>query len=309
MKDLKTKSDYVAARYVDILTDSGFKAVFGDAANKQVVMDFLNAILPEGRKIQSLHYSTTEIPGMTLANKSVRLDLRCTSEDGTSFIIEMQCYDQRNFFKRCVSYASKVYSLQSEKGDRHKYDIPPVYMVGILGKDFTMESEAPKDKYTFYYEFREKDTGRVVCETISIIFVELRHFDKPLSECRDIVEKWCYCLKNMGTMQSLPAELQEEVFRRFFEAAEIARFNPEKREKYISEMFTQDDYINEIETARENGEIKGREEGRAEGEIKGRAEGEAKAKADVAKSLKSIGVSIDIIANATGLSKEQIEAL
>ena len=294
---MQTSSDYLAARYVDILTDSGFKAVFGDAANKQVVMDFLNAILPEDRKIHALEYSTTEIPGITLANKSVRLDLRCTAEDGTSFIIEMQRDSQNNFFKRCVSYASKVYTLHSERGDRHKYDIPPVYMIGILGKDFSMEPNPLDDKYTFYYEFREKDTGRVVCETISIIFVELRHFNKPLSECKTIVEKWCYCLKNIGSMDRLPAELQEEVFKRFFEAAEIAKFDPDKREKYISEMFTQDDYINEIETARENGEKKGR------------AEGEERKAVEVAKALKLNGVSVDIIATSTGLSPAQIEAL
>ena len=35
-------------------------------------------------------------------------------------------------------------------------------------------------------------------------------------------------------MSRLPAELQEEVFRRFFEAAEIAHFDRDKREKYIS---------------------------------------------------------------------------
>ena len=106
-------------------------------------------------------------------------------------------------------------------------------------------------------------------------------------------------------MSRLPAELQEEVFRRFFEAAEIAHFDRDKREKYISEMFTQDDYINEIETARENGEIKGRAEGRA----KGRAEGEAKKAADVARALKASGVTADIIANAIGLSQSQVEAL
>ena len=294
---MQTSSNYLAARYVDILTDGGFKAVFGDAANKQVVMDFLNAILPEGRKIHALEYSTTEIPGITLANKSVRLDLRCTAEDGTSFIIEMQRYSQNNFFKRCVSYASKVYTLHSERGDRLKYDILPVYMIGILGKEFSMEQKPLDDKYTFYYEFREKDTGRVVCETISIIFVELRHFNKPLSECKTIVEKWCYCLKNIGSMDRLPAELQEEVFKRFFEAAEIAKFDPDKREKYISEMFTQDDYINEIETARENGEKKGR------------AEGEKRKAVEVAKAMKGDGMSCEQISKFTGLTKAQIEAL
>ena len=98
-------------------------------------------------------------------------------------------------------------------------------------------------------------------------------------------------------MDRLPAELQEEVFKRFFEAAEIAKFDPDKREKYISEMFTQDDYINEIETARENGEKKGLEAGRAEGKV------------EVAKALKLNGVSVDIIVSSTGLTLAQIEAL
>ena len=66
-------------------------------------------------------------------------------------------------------------------------------------------------------------------------------------------------------------------------------------------MFTQDDYINEIETARENGEKKGLEAGRAEGEKRKAVE--------VAKALKLNGVSVDIIARSTGLSLAQIEAL
>ncbi len=70
-------------------------------------------------------------------------------------------------------------------------------------------------------------------------------------------------------------------------------------------MFTQDDYINEIETARENGEKKGRELGLEAG----RAEGKVEGKVEVAKALKLNGVSVDIIATSTGLTKAQIEAL
>ncbi|MBR5610157.1 MAG: Rpn family recombination-promoting nuclease/putative transposase, partial [Bacteroidales bacterium] len=92
-------------RYVDIMSNSGFKAVFGDQENKPVLIDFLNAVLPRGRKVKDLTYTTTEIEGITSQNKSIKLDLRCEDEDGTSFIIEMQKYDQENFFKRCVSYS------------------------------------------------------------------------------------------------------------------------------------------------------------------------------------------------------------
>ena len=83
-----------AQRYVDILTEAGFKAVFGVEKNKDILIGLLNVVLPAGRRVSDLAYSTTEVPGFTLSNKSVRLDLRCTGEDGTRFIVEMQCYRQ-----------------------------------------------------------------------------------------------------------------------------------------------------------------------------------------------------------------------
>ena len=83
-------------RYVDILTDAGFKAVFGDERNKDVLIDLVNVVLPENRHVMDLTYATTEIPGFTLSNKSIRIDLRCTGDDGSVFIVELQCYHQHN---------------------------------------------------------------------------------------------------------------------------------------------------------------------------------------------------------------------
>ena len=103
-----------ARRYVDILSDAGFKAVFGDQRNKDVLLDLLNVVLPPHRKVDDISYSTTELPGLTLSNKNVRLDLRCTGRDGTVFIVEVQCYRQENLFSRCVGYAARVYDSGTE---------------------------------------------------------------------------------------------------------------------------------------------------------------------------------------------------
>ena len=59
-------------RYVDILTDAGLKAVFGDQRNKDVLIDILNVILPPHRKVEDITYETTEIPGFTLFIHSVQ---------------------------------------------------------------------------------------------------------------------------------------------------------------------------------------------------------------------------------------------
>ena len=122
----------VVRRYADILSDAGFKAVFGDGRNGEVLKDLLNVLLPERRRVRELRYMTTELPQFSPYGKSVRLDLRCRGEDGTTFIVEVQNYGQRNFFRRSVLYAAKSYDAGSRSGDGGEYGIPPVYFVGLL---------------------------------------------------------------------------------------------------------------------------------------------------------------------------------
>ena len=215
-------------RYVDILTDAGFKAVFGDCRNKDVLIDMLNVILPPHRKVMELTYETSEIPAFTLLNKSTRLDLRCRSEDGAQFIVEVQCYHQDNFFRRCVLYASKAYDAGSQKGDGQRYGMSPVYFIGLLDKSVqNMQQYSPEDSIVSEYTFREKTAMKVPDETIFCIFVELNRFGKRLEECETLLDKWCFALKHISTLDRLPDELRAEAFERLFKACEIARFDPE----------------------------------------------------------------------------------
>ena len=307
-----------AQRYVDILTEAGFKAVFGVEKNKDVLIDLLNVVLPAHRRVTDLAYSTTEVPGFTMSNKSVRLDLRCTGEDGTRFIVEMQCYRQLNFFRRCVEYAAKVYDSGSERGDAHGYDIPPVYFIGLLNtgvpKFDRSDSAIWRDRYVSEYTFREKESHEVVDETIFLIFAELDRFDKKLEDCVSMADKWFYSLKHVGRMERLPEELKVKVFERLFEACEIARFTPEEKLKYEHDMMTERDYTDILDTCRAEGLAEGEAKGRAEGKIEGLAEGEAKGKAEglaegkmeVARAMKAKGLGMALIAELTGLSEEEI---
>ena len=300
----------IARRYVDILTDAGFKAVFGDRRNSDVLIDLLNVILPPHRKVRSITYSSTELPQFSPFSKSVRLDLRCLGDDGTTFIVEVQCYHQANFFRRCVLYASKAFDAGSRSGDRQEYSIPPVYFIGLVAHDFQdMQKCSPEDGFVSEYTFREKTTMMVPDETIFLTFVETNRFSKPLKECRTMLEKWCYALKHVGTLDALPEELRNEVFERFFKACEIAKFKPDVKLNYENEMITETDYYNIIETARRDGLAAGLTQGKEDGRIEGIAEGEAKEKIRIAKAFKEQGVDAGIIASATGLSEKEIAAL
>ena len=297
-------------RYVDILTDAGLKAVFGDQRNKDVLIDILNVILPPHRKVEDITYETTEIPGFTLFNKSVRFDLRCRGEDGRQFIVELQCYHQANFFRRCVLYASKAYDMGSQRGDGQVYDIPPVYFIGLLDKDLQdMQRYSPEDGIISEYTFREKSTMKVPDETIFTIFVELNRFTKTKEECETMLDKWCFALTHIGTLDRLPDELRTEAFERLFQACEIARFEPEVKLKYEKEMITERDYYNMLNTAKADGLAEGEAKGREDGLAEGRAEGRNEEKIRIAKELKKNGIADNIIAATTGIPECQIATL
>ena len=137
-----------------------------------------------------------------------------------------------------------------------------------------------------------------MCCPLFCTFVELKRFDKELKSCRDIVEKWCYALKYMSRLDRLPGDLGIEVFKRLFVASGIAQFDEDKRIKYEEDMMSERDYKSIINTAKVMGLEQGRAEGHAAGVVEGRNE--------MARKLKSLGVSIDVIVQASGLTAEQV---
>ena len=252
-------------RYVDILTNSGFKAFFGDVNNKEFHYDFM-----------------------------------CKDANGVMFIVELQTYWEYDWFQRCVCYSSRAYDRQTKKGE--DYNVPPVYLIAFMGVNINHpDKEFWRDRYISEYTFREKQSHDLLAETIVIIFAELARFTKTAEECLTETDQMLYVLRNIGRLMEQPAWLQKEVFDRILKGCEIAGFNEEKRKIYEQEMNDEKRRNSQLKTAA----MMGREEGREEG----RAEGVHEAKLEDAKNFKSLGVSVEIISQATGLPIETIQNL
>ena len=288
------KNEAVVQRYVDILTNGGFKALFGDVNNKDVVISILNVLLPEHRQIAYIDYMPTELQGPVVdQSKEFHYDFMCRDESGTFFIVELQKYWEDDWFKRCVSYASRAYDRQNRRGQN--YDVPPVYLIGLMDIEVGHpDVEYWKDRYVSEYTFREKESHDLLAETIVIIFAEMAHFDKRAEECVTETDRMLYVLKFIGRMMEQPAWLQNEVYTRIFSACEIAGFPEDKRIKYEQEMNDEKRLRSEYNTARRMGLEEGLEKGREE------------ARLESARKLKQMGVATEIIAEATGLSIEEI---
>ena len=308
-------------RYVDILTNSGFKAFFGDANNREAVMSVLNVLLPERRKIKSMEILATEHSGPIVdVSKEYRYDFMCKDADGVSFIVELQKYRDENWFKRCVSYASRAYDRQNRRGQG--YDVPPVYLIGLMTVDLDHpDKDFWRDRYISEYTFREKESHDLLAETIVIIFAELANFTKTEQECLTETDQMLFVLKNIGRLMQQPPWLQKEVFDRIFRGCEIAQFDERKRIIYEQEMYDEDRRLSELRTATKDGFAEGKKEGMKEGmkegikegikegKKEGKKEGIKEGKVESARNLKALGVSDEIIAQATGLPLEVVKSL
>jgi predicted transposase/invertase (TIGR01784 family) len=180
-------------RYISLLTDFGFKRVFGSEPNKRLLINFLNTLLPHYHQIKDVTFKNLENLGTTILVRKAIFDVYCEAENGDRFIVELQKAKQ-NFFKdRSVYYASFPIQEQAEKGEWN-YELAPVYLVGLL--DFIFDNH--KNDPTFLHIVELKDHAsrlngghlrtalaqecRVFYDKLKFIYIELPKFWKTLEQ-------------------------------------------------------------------------------------------------------------------------------
>ena len=325
------------APFVNLRSDVGFKAVFADRNNKDILIGVLNQILPPEARIEDIkEYSDREQRRDVPYGKKTVLDLVCVDRDDRTFVVEMQASEEDFFFERCVYYASGLYHLELSDGVRYK-GLRPVYVVSFLNYRLRHDDESlwDTDHFISYWRFTEKRTGMVADQTISVIFVEMTLFTKTLEECVTEFDRLFYIFKNSDGFQRIPEWIEEAggISRRLAEACEVAAFDKEKKLKYEIDKMNEWDILAQREFAERkgfeagyaDGEAKGIADGMAKGMAKGMADGLAKGKAEgmaegkaeglvegrleVAKAMLEIGMPIGQILQLTGLTEKQVKAL
>ena len=313
------------APFVNLRSDVGFKAVFADRNNKDILIGVLNQILPPEARIEDIkEYSDREQRRDVPYGKKTVLDLVCVDRDDRTFVVEMQASEEDFFFERCVYYASGLYHLELSDGVRYK-GLRPVYVVSFLNYRLRHDDESlwDTDHFISHWRFTEKRTGMVADQTISVIFVEMTLFTKTLEECVTESDRLFYIFRNSGGFQKIPEWIEEAggISRRLAEACEVAAFDKEKKLKYEIDKMNERDILAQrvfaerkgFEKGYADGEAKGIADGMAQGMAQGKAEGKAEGitegKTEVAKAMLEIGMPIGQILQLTGLTKEQIGAL
>ncbi len=320
------------SRYVNPFTDFGFKKLFGEEANKDLLKDFLNSFLPQKHQIKDLRFKKNERLGATGLDRKAIFDIFCESLDGEQFIVELQKAKQNYFIDRTVYYASFPIQQQAPRGD-WDFHLKAVYCVGIL--DFIFD-ETPKnqDKCMHSVMLVETETQDIFYDKLKFIYFEMPKFRKDLTQLQDRKDKWLYFIRNLDNLQNIPQLfMQDPSFEKAFDEAEIAKFDRRKQGAYEKSLKYYRDLKNVTDTAFDEGKIEGIEEGieigkeeerkkfeeerkklkeKLEEERKKAEEERKKAEEDkknIARNLKNIGLDYKKIAETTGISVDEIEEL
>lgn len=308
-------------RYIDPKTDFGFKYLFGTELNKDLLIGFLNALFHGVHVIKDVTYLNNEQLGIASHERRAIFDVYCEGENGDRFIVEMQNAYQQFFKDRSIYYSTFPIREASNVG-AWNFRLPAVYTVGIL--NFVFDEDCDSEDY-FHHEVKLMDVNRkeVFYDKLTYIYLELPKFKKQESELTTMFDKWIYVLKNLSRLMERPAALQERVFTRLFDTAEIARFTPEQRRGYDDSLKAYRDMNNIMNSAQKKaaeegwktgwtkgkieGKKEGKEEGLQEGMEKGRQEGKRENQLEIARKMKEMGMALEMICRVTGLSADEIE--
>jgi predicted transposase/invertase (TIGR01784 family) len=275
-------------KYINPFTDYGFKRLFGEEPNKDLLLDFLNELLKEEQgQIKNLTFLKSENLGSSEIDRKAIFDIYCENEKGEKFIVELQKTKQSFFKDRTLYYSTFPIREQAKRADWN-YELKAVYTVAIL--DFVFdEDKAQPDKYRYDVKLTDQETKEVFYHKLTFIYLEMPKFNKTVEELETRVDKWLYVIRNLNRLDRVPDKLREQIFDKLFETAEIARFTPEQVRSYEDSLKYYRDLKNSLDTAREEGFMEAMEK--------------------VAGNMLRKGVSIVTIAETTGLTEQQVEKL
>jgi len=303
-----------AERYINPFTDYGFKRLFGEEPNKDLLLDFLNELLSaEQGRILDLTYLKSEHLGSSALDRKAIFDLYCENERGEKFIVELQ-KSKQNFFKdRTVYYSTFPIREQAKRAD-WDYELKAVYTVAILDFVFDADKNEPK-KFRYDVKLSDIETKKIFYDKLTFIYLEMPKFNKTVEELETRFDKWLYVLRNLNRLDRVPDKFREQIFDKLFETAEIAKFTPEQVRSYEDSLKSYRDLKNSLDTARFEGKEAGKEEAEQKLlpliEEERRQKEEERRQKDIlsiefAKYLLSAGMTIEEIEVKTGLSSEII---
>ena len=285
--------------------DFAFRKIFGKPGNEICLISLLNAVLRFPHPVVSVEYLNPFGIKDFETDKLVCVDVKATDQLGRVLIVEIQIVVQSSFAKRAVFYACEAYTDQLRAGQGYS-DLKATYSICLLMRNLWDDDQ-------LHHQFRlvDRESGRVLEESIEIHTVELAKYNGALSDVRSasILEQWAYWIKNSS--EHTVEELQEllpglEFLRATGELNAIREITEEKQMYNAREKASLDIQSNLID-ARQEGRQEGIEIGEQRGEQRGDQRGKLKASIQIYEGL--LGDSVTSKSILSSRTTEELESM
>ena len=290
-------------RFINPFTDWGFKRIFGQEINKDLLIQFLNDLLVGERHITDLRFMDKEQLPEAKDQRGAVYDIFCETDTKEQIIVEMQHRRQPFFMDRSIFYASRAVVGQGKKGKHWNYQLAAVYTICFMN---FQPSDLLSSKFRTDVGLMDMQALKPVSDKFRLIYLALPLFPRETeAECENDFERWIYVLKNMETLERMPFQAQNALFEKLASITDVSALSEKDQERYEESLrIYRDNYA-----ADEYSFNRGKAEGLAEGLKEGLKEGQAAERTMIARNLKENGVDIQVIIHCTGLTKEQIDLL
>jgi predicted transposase/invertase (TIGR01784 family) len=324
--------------------DLVFKKLFGSEENKDLLLSLVNAILYPQPQIAELSLKNPYNVSDYAEGKLSILDIKAQDEHGVWYDIEMQLKGTGFYGKRTLYYWAKMFGSQldyltdeeREQRSRRGYsELSKCIVISLM--DFVF---FPDDRYHRCYLLKDRDNNETHpdLDYLDLYFVELDKFDKGLKIVQTTLERWISFLNNAYryTRDTLPQELAEvQEIKKASAKLDIMYLDEQERIYYESQQkfwLDESSRLMEMEAKMEAAEKAAAEAERVAAEAEKaaaearqalekageeaaaaieKAENEAQQKRnlEIAKEALAAGLPVQVVAQITGLSPEQIENL
>ncbi len=276
---------------LDPTLDLVFKKIF--TADAGILVDLINSVLrlSDDRQILTAEVKNPDIFPDEIKQKYIILDIHAADESGCQYDIEMQVRKYDFYSKRAFYYLSRLYSGQLESGEDFG-ELKPV--IGIHFLDYY---EFPEhEDFRFCFELRDFRYPELrLTDDIALYIFELRKFEKKRKAgliSGDDVSDWLYFFKHAY-------EEGDKAMRTHYKNPAIHKaFN-------ILETLSADDQVRRLAEIRERA-LKNEISELAAARREGRKEN---AKSNAANLLKMGVLTLEQIAEATGLSEKDVSGI
>lgn len=305
--------------------DWAMKRLLRDKSNYVVLEGFLSTLLEEDIRI--CKFLESESNQTNAIDKFNRADILVEDSKGDLMIIEVQNNRELDYFHRMLYGVSKTISEYIGLGDAYS-KIRKVYSINIVyfdlgqGKDYVYHGKThfrglhdPEDILSLSVRQREMFVGKEAGDLFPEYYVlRVNEFDEI---AKTHLDEWVQFLKTGEIGKTATAKGLPEARERL----RVDNLSAEEKQAYYQEMEAIRYQKSVIETGRVEGRAEGRVEGRAEGRAEGREEGRVEGleeglkkgrteeRVEIARNLKKLGMPLDAIICATGLTSEDIEQL